>query len=85
MYAVYVYYRVNKADVAAAVQALAQQGCTLSRRADEAGDLVTLMEHYALNDAPSAAWLAQMHAQALAALGACVQGERHAEIFVDAA
>lgn len=83
MHAVYVYYRVKAADVAAAVQALAPLGCTASRRADDAGELVTLMERYALTDAPTAAWLADMHSRALAALGAFLQGQRHTEVFVE--
>jgi hypothetical protein len=82
--AVYVYYRVKAADVQAAAQALAPLGCAVSRRADNAGELVTLMERYALNEVPSPAWLAQMHARALAALGGVVQGERHTEVFMDA-
>ena len=83
MHAVYVYYRVKAADVDAAMRALAPLGCALSRRADDAGELVTLMESYALTDAPTAAWLADMHSRALAVLGDCLQGQRHTEVFMD--
>jgi hypothetical protein len=80
---VYVYYRVKAAEVQVAAKALAPLGCVVSRRADEAQGLVTLMERYALSDVPSSAWLTQMHARALAALGGVLQGDRYTEVFVD--
>jgi hypothetical protein len=80
---VYVYYKVPAADEQAAAQALLGLGCVVSRRADERDGLVTLMERYQLTEAPSPAWLKQMHRSAEAALGAIAQSERRCEVFVD--
>jgi hypothetical protein len=82
---VYIYYRVDADDVSAAVHALRGLGCTVSRRADESGAAVTLMERYSLDAMPTPAWLAHMHQSARAALAACHCSERHTEVFVDLA
>lgn len=81
MISVYVYYRVNAADAAIAMQALAPLGCAASRRVDDVGEWVTVMERYALHEAPSAVWLAQMHERAQAALGPMLRSDRHTEVF----
>jgi hypothetical protein len=83
---VYVYYRVS-ADALPALapaleQAIAPLGGELSRRADEAGNHITLMERYALADEPSADWLGDMHRRMSHVLSGHLIGERHAEVFV---
>jgi hypothetical protein len=84
---VYVYYRVSAdalpALASALEQAIAPLGGALSHRADEPGKHITLMERYVLAEAPSAAWLDDMHRRMATALGGHLIGERHTEVFVN--
>ena len=93
---VFVYYRVSAADAAAAIAAvqvcqahfrLASPGlvCTLSRRADDAAEHLTLMETYAHADGVTAAVQRDIERQMRAALEAWLVGERHIEVFVPCA
>jgi quinol monooxygenase YgiN len=93
---VYVYYRVRPADasaVIAAVRALharlqaAMPGlsCTLSRRAEQDGDLLTLMETYAHADGVPADWQGAIERGAQEQLAAWIVGARHVEVFVPCA
>lgn len=86
MVTVYVYYRVSADALPALLPALEQAigplGGAISRRADETGKHVTLMERYALAEAPSADWLDDMHRRMASALSSHLIGERHTEVFV---
>ena len=93
---VFVYYRVRAASAAAAIAAV-QAGqadlrvtlpglaCTLSRRADEAAEHLTLMETYAHATGVTAAAQHDIERQMRAALEAWLVGERHIEVFVPCA
>ena len=93
---VFVYYRVRAAGAAAAISAV-QAGqadlrvtlpglaCTLSRRADEAAEYLTLMETYAHADGVTAAAQRDIERQTRAAISAWLVGERHIEVFVPCA
>ena len=93
---VFVYYRVRAADAAAAIAAvragqahlrlsLPGLACTLSRRADDAAEHLTLMETYAHADAVTAAAQRDIERQMRAAIEAWLIGERHIEVFVPCA
>ena len=93
---VFVYYRVRAADVAAAIAAVralhaglqaALPGlvCTLSRRADDAADLPTLMETYGHVDGVGDTWRLEIERVAREGLAAWTVGERHIEVFVPCA
>lgn len=90
---VFVYYRVRAEDAAAAIAAvqacqarlrLTWPGlvCTLSRRADEAAEHVTLMETYAHADGVAAAARREIERELGTAVQAWRLGERHVEVFV---
>lgn len=93
---VLVYYRVRGADASQAIAAVAHfqssvraampgLACSLSRRADDAGELFTLMETYTHASAPVARWQQEIERLAGAQLGAWIVGERHVEAFVTCA
>lgn len=93
---VFVYYRVRAADGAAAIAAV-QAGqahlkvalpglaCTLSRRADDTAEHLTLMETYAHAEAVTAAAQRDIERRMRSAIEAWLVGERHIEVFVPCA
>jgi uncharacterized protein DUF4936 len=92
----YVYYRVRSADagaVIAAARALQRDlqvawpglSCTLSQRADDAADLLTLMETYAHADGVSDEFRRAVEQGAQQRLGQWIAGTRHVELFVPCA
>lgn len=92
----FIYYRVRAVDVEQAIAAVTSfqanlpasvpgLGWALSRRADETGEYVTLMESYR-HAAPCAdGWPHTIEQLALARLGRWIVGERHVERFVPCA
>ncbi len=82
----YVYFRVARADEAAAIAALCEAqrrwavhvGCELLRRADERGDSVTLMEVYRGVSEPMQQRIERDHT---ALLAPWLLGPRHVEFF----
>jgi len=58
---------------------------TLSRRVDDAVDLLTLMETYAHADASSPDWQRDVERLAQEKLVAWIVGERHVEVFAPCA
>jgi Domain of unknown function (DUF4936) len=93
---VFVYYRVHAADAALAIAAVtAFQASlletipglagTISRRVDDGGDLLTLMETYVLADGSSPDWQPEIERLAKEQLTAWIVGERHVEVFVPCA
>jgi Domain of unknown function (DUF4936) len=93
---VFVYYRVRAADAAEAIAAaqacqarlrltLPGLACTLSRRAEDAGEHLTLMETYAHAGGVAPAGQRDIERQMRAAIEAWLIGERHIEVFVPCA
>ena len=93
---VFVYYRVQAVDAAAAIAAVRTfqndlqalmpgLNCTLSQRADDSGELLTLMETYAHAEGVGPAWTREIERLAHDALAAWTVGERHLEVFVPCA
>ena len=93
---VFVYYRVQARDAAAAIAAVRMfqndllalmpgLNCTLSRRADDSGEQLTLMETYTNAEGVGAAWQRDIEQRAHDALAAWIVGERHVEVFVPCA
>lgn len=92
----YIYYRVRPIDapkLIAAVRAL-QAGwqatlpgliCTLSQRADNDTELVTLMETYTCAQGVATQWQQEIERSATAKLALWFVGERHVEVFVPCA
>jgi hypothetical protein len=92
----FIYYRVRAADATAAIAAArAMQAelqtvfagllCALSRRAEDRGDLLTLMETYAHVDGVPADWQHAIERRAQEQLGAWIVGARQVEVFVPCA
>lgn len=92
----YVYYRVQPADAPrsiAAVQGLHAHwrsempglACTLSQRADDDTQHVTLMETYTHPEGLSPRWQQAIERSAGQALAPWIVGERHLERFVPCA
>ena len=93
---IFVYYRVRAADVPLAIAtvraafvdlkaALPGLVCSLSQRADEVGELRTLMETYAHAAGVSSDTRRTIEDRLQSALVAWIVGERHAEAFVPCA
>ena len=93
---VFVYYRVQAGDAAAAIAAgrtfqidlralLPGLNCTLNRRADDSGEQLTLMETYAHAEGVGPAWTRDIERLGRDALAAWIVGERHLEVFVPCA
>lgn len=93
---VFVYYRVRAADVPIAIAtvhaafvdlkaALPGLVCNLSHRADDTGELRTLMETYVHPVGVSSDIRRAIEARLQSALAAWIVGERHAEAFVPCA
>jgi len=93
---VYVYYRVRPTDAAAVIAAvralhaslraaMPELSCTLSRRAEQDGDLLTLMETYAHADGVTGDWQRAIECSAHEQLAAWIVGARHVEVFVPCA
>jgi len=89
---VYVYYRIraeNAADVIAAVGAMQRQlqaalpglVCSLSRRAENHADALTLMETYGHAEGIDSAWRLEIERRAREVLATWIVGERHVEVF----
>jgi hypothetical protein len=82
----YIYFRVARADEAAAVAALrelqarwaGEVDCELLRRADESGETVTLMEVYrGVSDEARR----RIEQEASTRLASLLMGSRHTEVF----
>ena len=93
---VFVYYRVRAADAPLAIAtvlaafvdmkvALPGLVCGLSQRADEVGELRTLMETYTHAAGVSPSMRRAIETRLLGALAAWIVGERHVEAFVPCA
>lgn len=93
---VYVYYRVQPADAAAAtaavrhlqaelMSALPGLRCSLSRRLESGAELLTLMETYAHPTGLAEAWLRELESRATLLLAHWTVGARHVERFVPCA
>jgi len=93
---VFVYYRVRAADAAVAIAAvralhagfraeLPGLVCTLSQRADNDAELLTLMETYRHANAVDDAWRRTIERAAGESLAAWIVGERHVEVFAPCA
>jgi Domain of unknown function (DUF4936) len=89
----FIYFRVERESEAAVVAAVrelhaawpvAMPGlrCELLRRADEAGDVITLMETYAGDGGVSVEWQDRIEREASERLQPWLVGERHIEVFV---
>lgn len=92
----YVYYRVQPADLPALIAAVhALQSdlqavlpgvvCTLSQRAEPGDGPLTLMETYAHPRGVGADWQQEIERSARERLAAWSVGERHVEVFVPCA
>lgn len=93
----FVYYRVRREHVPAAVAALRALhmgwrrdaptlGCELMQRIDDDGHVsVTLMEVYRQADGVARAWQQRIEREARAALAPWLVGERHVEVFAPCA
>jgi Domain of unknown function (DUF4936) len=90
----FVYWKVAQASAGAASAAAAAMHAhlrtlhpgleaTLLRRAEEAGEMVTLMEVYARPEGVDSALQATIEAAAARDLGPYVEGVRHLEVFVE--
>jgi hypothetical protein len=93
---VYVYYRVRPADapaLIAAIRALQARfqiawpglACTLSQRAENDADLLTLMESYRRADGSALDWQRDIERMAHEQLDTWIVGDRHVEVFVPCA
>lgn len=93
---IYVYYRVQPADVAAATAAVRQLQaelmsalpglrCSLSQRVESGAELLTLMETYAHPTGLADAWPRELEGRATLLLARWTVGVRHVERFVPCA
>jgi Domain of unknown function (DUF4936) len=93
---VFVYYAVRASDAAAVLAALAAAHarlerrlpglrCQRLRREDVRGDALTMMEVYEAAQGVDVAWQALIETEVRAALSSNTTGERHSEVFVEAA
>ena len=89
---IYVYYRVRLANAPVAVAAVRsfQAGlvvalpglhCGLAQRAEQGGELLTLMEIYGHPSGLSAAWRLETETLAQTQLAPWTVGQRHVEVF----
>jgi hypothetical protein len=91
-HSLFIYFRVRRESESAVVSAvralqaswqLVMPGliCELLRRADEGGEVVTLMETYSCADGVHAQWQQRIELEAAQRLAPWLIGERHVELF----